>query len=95
LRPEGKQRYLPTGSPVDEIVLVGGGTHKVAVAAAVHKQDGRAVQEVVERSMPVVTVHIYPTIDPMLARIRAEEGAEVRELDTILIQNSTRVLLMG
>ena len=31
LRPEGKQRYLPTGSPVDEIVLVGGGTHMVAV----------------------------------------------------------------
>jgi len=67
----------------------------VAVAAAVHKQDGRAVQEVVVRSMPVVTVHIYPTIVPMLARIRAAEGAEVRELDTILIQNSTRVLLMG
>ena len=32
LRPEGKQRYLPTGSPVDEIVLVGGGTHMVAVS---------------------------------------------------------------
>ena len=31
LRPEGRQKYLPTGAAVDEIVLVGGGTHMVGV----------------------------------------------------------------
>lgn len=31
LRPPGKQRYLPVGEHVDEVLLVGGGTHMVAV----------------------------------------------------------------
>ena len=31
LRPEGRQKYLPTGQQVDEIVLVGGATHMVGV----------------------------------------------------------------
>ncbi len=31
IRPSGRQKYLPLGTPVDEIVLVGGATHMVAV----------------------------------------------------------------
>ena len=31
LRPAGKQKHLPKGTPVDEVLLVGGGTHIVAV----------------------------------------------------------------
>lgn len=31
IRPEGRQKYLPTGQLVDEIVLVGGATHMVGV----------------------------------------------------------------
>lgn len=31
LRPEGRQKYLPTGDAVDEVILVGGATHMVAV----------------------------------------------------------------
>jgi molecular chaperone DnaK len=31
VRPEGRQNYLPTGAPIDEVILVGGATHMVAV----------------------------------------------------------------